>query len=51
MSAVLELGDPVRLQEKSIASFRTRVSLLCNKLSFFLLVRTPGREKLNFADI
>ena len=55
MSAVFELGDPVRLKEKRIALFRTRVSLLCNilfKFSFFVLVRAPEREKRNlFAEI
>ena len=55
MSAHLEFRRSYSIKRKIIALFRTRVSLLFHlvlKYSFFLLMRTPGREKINiFAEI
>ena len=55
MSAHVEFWRSYPIKRKRIALFRTRVSLLFHlifKYSFFLLVRTPGREKINqFAEI
>ena len=56
LSAVSELGDPFRLNEKRFGLFRTRVSLLYNILHikyvfFLLLVRTPGRKESNWTNL